>query len=50
MTKAAALINYALAAGLLSMGVDVYDIGIESVPLAKYCTKFFNADMEFTSR
>lgn len=45
MTKAAALINYALAAGLLSMGVDVYDIGIESVPLAKYCTKFFNADM-----
>jgi mannose-1-phosphate guanylyltransferase/phosphomannomutase len=45
VTKAAALISHAFTAGLLSMGIDVYDMELESVPLNRYCTKFFNGDM-----
>jgi len=44
-TSAARLIKRALTAGLLSMGVDVYDMEIESVPINRYSTKFINADM-----
>lgn len=45
VTKASCLIKHALTSGLLSMGVDVYDMDIETVPINRYCTKFLNADM-----
>jgi len=45
MTKAAALIDHAFTSGLLSMGVDVYQMGIATLPLDRYCTRFLNADM-----
>ncbi len=44
-TTAARLIMRAFTAGLLSMGVDVYDMEIESVPVNRYTTRFLNADM-----
>lgn len=44
-TKAAALISYAFTSGLLSMGIDVYDMEIETVPINRYAARFFNADM-----
>ncbi len=44
-TMAARLIMRAFTAGLLSMGVDVYDMEIESVPVNRYATRFLNADM-----
>ncbi len=44
-TKAAALISYAFTSGLLSMGMDVYDMEIETVPINRYATRFFNAEM-----
>ncbi|MCL2156197.1 MAG: sugar phosphate nucleotidyltransferase, partial [Leptospirales bacterium] len=45
ITKASNLIKHALVAGLLSMGVDVIDLDIETVPINRYCTKFFNGDI-----
>ncbi len=45
VTKASSLIKHAFTAGLLSMGVDVFDMDIETVPINRYCTKFLNADM-----
>lgn len=45
VTKAAALISHAFTAGLLSMGVDVYDMDLIPVPQNRYCTNFFSADM-----
>ncbi len=44
-TSAARLIQHAFEAGILSMGVDVYDMEIESVPINRYSTRFINADM-----
>ena len=44
-TSAARLIKHALTSGFLSMGVDVYDMEIESVPINRYSTRFTNADM-----
>lgn len=44
-TSAARLIKRAITAGLLSMGVNVYDMEIESVPVNRYSTRFLNADM-----
>lgn len=44
-TTAARLIMRAFTAGLMSMGVDVYDMEIESVPVNRYTTRFLNADM-----
>jgi len=44
-TNAARLIKRAFTAGLLSMGVDVCDMEVESVPVIRYSTKFINADM-----
>ncbi len=44
-TSASRLIKRALTAGLLSMGVDVYDMEIESIPINRYSTRFVNADM-----
>ncbi|MCP4130255.1 MAG: NTP transferase domain-containing protein [bacterium] len=44
-TSAARLIKRAMTAGLLSMGIDVYDMEIESVPVTRYSTRFTNADM-----
>lgn len=45
VTKASSLIKHALTSGLLSMGIDVYDMDIETVPVIRYSTKFLNADM-----
>ena len=45
VTKASCLIKHAFTSGLLSMGVDVFDMDIETVPINRYCTKFLNADM-----
>jgi len=45
VTKASCLIKHALTSGLLSMGVDVLDMDIETVPINRYCTKYLNADM-----
>lgn len=39
------LIKRALTAGLLSMGVVVYDMEIESIPINRYSTRFTGADM-----
>ncbi len=44
-TSAARLIKRSFTAGLLSMGIDVYDMEIESVPVNRYSTRFTNADM-----
>ncbi|MBN2158871.1 MAG: NTP transferase domain-containing protein [Spirochaetes bacterium] len=44
-TTAARIIMRAFTAGLLSMGVDVYDMEIESIPVNRYTTRFLNADM-----
>ncbi|HOD13549.1 MAG TPA: sugar phosphate nucleotidyltransferase [Spirochaetota bacterium] len=44
-TSASRLIMRAFTAGLLSMGVDVFDMEIESAPLNRYTTRFLNADM-----
>jgi len=44
-TSAARLIKRAFTAGLLSMGIDVYDMEVESVPINRYSTKFTNSDM-----
>ncbi len=44
-TAAARLIKRAFSAGLLSMGVDIYDMEIESIPMNRYSINFFNADM-----
>ena len=44
-TSASRLIMRAFTAGLLSMGVDVFDMEIESVPVNRYTTRFLNADM-----
>ncbi len=45
ITKASSLIRHALASGLMSMGIDVYDMDIETVPVIRYSTRFLNADM-----
>ena len=44
-TSAARLVKRALTAGLLSMGIDVYDMEIESVPIIRHSMKFINADL-----
>jgi len=44
-TPAARLIKRSITAGLLSMGVDTYDMEVESVPINKYSTKYLNSDM-----
>jgi mannose-1-phosphate guanylyltransferase / phosphomannomutase len=44
-TMASRLIMRAFTAGLLSMGVDVFDMEIESVPVNRYSIRFLNADM-----
>ncbi len=45
MTGAAALIDHAFTSGLLSMGVDVYQMETGTIPVNRYCTRFLNADM-----
>ena len=44
-TAAARLIKRAITAGFLSMGVNVFDMEVESVPVNRYSTRFLNADM-----
>jgi mannose-1-phosphate guanylyltransferase / phosphomannomutase len=44
-SPAARLIKRALSAGLLSMGVQVYDLDIESIPINRYSCRYHNADM-----
>ena len=44
-TRAARLIKRALTAGLLSMGVEVYDLEIASLPINKYSVVYENADL-----
>ncbi|HPS58780.1 MAG TPA: sugar phosphate nucleotidyltransferase [Spirochaetota bacterium] len=45
MTRAAALIDHAFTSGLLSMGIDVYQMETGTIPMNRYCTRFLNADM-----
>ncbi len=45
MTSAGRLITRAFTAGLMAMGVDVYDMEIESIPVNRYTTRFLKADM-----
>ncbi|TAL33922.1 MAG: hypothetical protein EPN93_12875 [Spirochaetes bacterium] len=42
---AARIIKRAVSSGLLSMGVEVYDLDVESIPINRYSTRFLNADM-----
>ncbi len=44
-TSASRLIMRAFTAGLLSMGVDVFDMEVESAPVNRYTTRFLSADM-----
>lgn len=44
-SAAARIIKRALTAGFLSMGVDVFDMEIESVPVNRYSVRFTGADM-----
>lgn len=44
-TRASRLIKRALTAGLLSMGVEVYDLEIASLPINKYSVVYENADL-----
>ncbi|MEW6526175.1 MAG: sugar phosphate nucleotidyltransferase [Spirochaetota bacterium] len=44
-TRASRLIKRALTAGLLSMGVEVYDLEIASIPINKYSVVYENADL-----
>jgi len=44
-TSAARLVKRAITAGLLSMGIDVYDMEIESIPIIRHSMKFINADL-----
>ena len=46
-TAASRLIKRAFTAGLMSMGVDVYDMEIESIPVNRYSISFTKADMGF---
>ena len=46
-TSAARLIKRAFTAGLLSMGVNVFDMEIGSVPINRYSIRYLNADMGF---
>lgn len=39
------LIKRALTSGLLSMGVEVFDMEIESIPVSRYSARFVKADM-----
>ncbi len=44
-TAASRLIKRALSAGLLSMGVQVHDMEIESIPINRYSIRYMSADM-----
>ncbi|PKL36187.1 MAG: hypothetical protein CVV44_18390 [Spirochaetae bacterium HGW-Spirochaetae-1] len=44
-TTASHIIMQPFISGLLSMGVDVYDMEVESVPINRYSTRFVKADM-----
>lgn len=46
-TAASRLIKRAFTAGLMSMGVDVYDMEIESIPVNRYSISYTKADMGF---
>ena len=42
---ASRIMKLAVVSGLQSMGIDVYDLEIESIPLNKYSVRFVNANM-----
>lgn len=42
---ASRLIKRALTSGLLSMGVDLFDLEIESLPITRFATRFIKTDM-----
>ncbi|MBN2039285.1 MAG: NTP transferase domain-containing protein [Spirochaetes bacterium] len=44
-TLASRLIKWSIISGLLSMGINVYDMDIEAIPLNKFSVKFVNADL-----
>ncbi len=44
-SPSARLIKRAMSAGLLSMGVQVFDMEIQSIPINRHSVKFNNADM-----
>lgn len=39
------LIKRAITSGLLSMGVDLYDLEIESLPITRFATRFIKTDL-----
>lgn len=44
-TSASRLIKRAISSGLLSMGVQVFDMEIEAIPINRYSTRFVGADL-----
>lgn len=44
-SAASRIIKRGITSGLLSMGVDVFDMEIESMPVTRYSTKFVNSDI-----
>jgi mannose-1-phosphate guanylyltransferase/phosphomannomutase len=42
---ASRLIKRAITSGLLSMGVDIFDLEIESIPITRFATRFIKTDM-----
>ncbi len=43
--SASRIIKWSIISGLQSMGIDVYDLAVESIPINKYSTRFVNADL-----
>ena len=43
--SASRIMKLAIVSGLQSMGIDVYDLEVESIPLNKYSIRFVNANM-----
>jgi mannose-1-phosphate guanylyltransferase/phosphomannomutase len=44
-SAASRIIKRGVTSGLLSMGIDVFDMEIESMPVTRYSTRFINADI-----
>lgn len=42
---ASRIIKWSIISGLQSMGIDIYDLEVESIPINKYSVKFVNADL-----
>ncbi len=44
-SNAARIIKRSFTAGLLSMGIDVFDMEVASIPINRYSTRFLNSDL-----